>query len=54
MEIMSGVAVGDTLLIGAAAGITPGTPVRVSTGTDKAAAPTQAAPQATAPATKKP
>jgi RND family efflux transporter MFP subunit len=49
MEITSGVAVGDTLLIGAAAGITPGTPVRVSTGSDKAAAPTQAA-----PATKKP
>jgi RND family efflux transporter MFP subunit len=54
MEITSGVAVGDTLLIGAAAGITPGTPVRVSTGSDKAAAPTQAAPAATAPATKKP
>lgn len=51
MEITSGVAVGDTLLIGAAAGITPGTQVRVSTGSDKAAAPTQAAP---APATKKP
>jgi RND family efflux transporter MFP subunit len=39
VELSSGVAVGDTLLIGAAAGITPGTPVRVSAGSDKPAAP---------------
>jgi RND family efflux transporter MFP subunit len=34
-EILSGVAVGDTLLIGAATGITPGTTVRVSTPSDQ-------------------
>jgi RND family efflux transporter MFP subunit len=38
VEITGGVAAGDTLLIGAAQGITPGTPVRVSTGTDRPAA----------------
>ena len=35
VEIMSGVAAGDTLLLGAAQGITPGTPVRVSTPSDR-------------------
>jgi membrane fusion protein (multidrug efflux system) len=34
-EILSGVAAGDTLLIGAAQGITPGTVVRVSTPSDQ-------------------
>jgi RND family efflux transporter MFP subunit len=34
-EILSGVAAGDTLLIGAAQGITPGTPVRVSVPSDR-------------------
>jgi len=34
-EILSGVAAGDTLLIGAAQGITPGTPVRVSVPSDQ-------------------
>ena len=34
-EILSGVALGDTLLIGAAQGITPGTPVRVSVPSDQ-------------------
>jgi RND family efflux transporter MFP subunit len=34
-EILSGVAVGDTLLIGAAQGITPGTTVRVSVPSDQ-------------------
>ena len=34
-EILSGVAVGDTLLIGAAQGITPGTAVRVSSPSDQ-------------------
>lgn len=34
-EILSGVAVGDTLLIGAAQGITPGTAVRVSVPSDQ-------------------
>ena len=34
-EILSGVAAGDTLLIGAAQGITPGTPVRVSAPSDR-------------------
>jgi len=34
-EILSGVAVGDTLLIGAAQGITPGTAVRVSNPSDQ-------------------
>lgn len=33
-EILSGLAAGDTLLIGAAQGITPGTPVRVSVPSD--------------------
>jgi RND family efflux transporter MFP subunit len=47
IEITSGVVAGDTLLIGAAAGITPGTPLRVSTGTDKAAVPQPSAPVAT-------
>lgn len=36
IEIASGVQIGDTLLIGAAQGITPGTIVRVSTPSDKA------------------
>lgn len=35
-EIVSGVAAGDTLLIGAAQGITPGTPVRVGAPNDRA------------------
>ncbi len=34
VEIVSGVSTGDTLLLGAAQGITPGTPVRVSTPND--------------------
>jgi RND family efflux transporter MFP subunit len=34
VEIKSGLSAGDTLLIGAARGITPGTPVRVSTPSD--------------------
>lgn len=34
-EIVSGVAIGDTLLIGAAQGITPGTPVRVAAPNDR-------------------
>jgi hypothetical protein len=34
-EILSGVALGDTLLIGAAQGITPGTAVRVSVPSDQ-------------------
>lgn len=34
-EIVSGVAVGDTLLVGAAQGITPGTPVRVAAPNDR-------------------
>jgi RND family efflux transporter MFP subunit len=34
-EILSGVVAGDTLLIGAAQGITPGTPVRVSAPSDQ-------------------
>ena len=34
VEIASGVAVGDTVLLGAAQGITPGTPVTVSTPAD--------------------
>jgi RND family efflux transporter MFP subunit len=40
IEITSGVQAGDTLLLGAAQGITPGTVVRVSTPSDKAAATT--------------
>jgi hypothetical protein len=39
VEITSGVAAGDTLLAGAAQGITPGTAVKVSAATDKPAAP---------------
>jgi hypothetical protein len=35
IEILSGVQSGDTLLLGAAQGITPGTPVRVSNPNDK-------------------
>ncbi len=42
IEIASGVQVGDTLLVGAAQGITPGTIVRVSSPSDKA---TSAAPK---------
>jgi hypothetical protein len=34
-EIVSGIAAGDTLLIGAAQGITPGTAVRVSVPSDQ-------------------
>ena len=41
IEIQSGVQPGDTLLLGAAQGITPGTIVKVSTPSDKAAAPAQ-------------
>lgn len=43
VELSSGVAAGDTLLVGAAQGITPGTPLRVSAGTDKATPPAPAA-----------
>lgn len=46
VEIQSGVQVGDTLLLGAAQGITPGTIVRVSVPSDRA--PAAAAPQANA------
>jgi len=35
-EVLAGVAAGDTLLIGAAQGITPGTPVRVGAPNDRA------------------
>ncbi len=38
IEILSGVQAGDTLLLGAAQGITPGTPVRVSSPNDKSIA----------------
>ena len=38
IEILSGIQVGDTLLVGAAQGITPGTIVRVSTPSDRAPA----------------
>jgi RND family efflux transporter MFP subunit len=48
VEITTGIAAGDTLMVGAAAGITPGTPVRVSAGTDKAAPPAAVAPAAKA------
>lgn len=41
IEIQSGVQVGDTLLLGAAQGITPGTVVRVSTPSDRAPSRTQ-------------
>ena len=34
VEITSGLAAGDTVLLGAARGISPGTPVKVSTPTD--------------------
>lgn len=40
IEILSGVQAGDTLLLGAAQGITPGTPVRVSNPNDKPVAAT--------------
>lgn len=50
VEITSGVAVGDTLLLGAAQGITAGTPLRVSSGTDKPVAPAAPAPGKSAPA----
>jgi membrane fusion protein (multidrug efflux system) len=36
LEIRSGVAAGDTLLVGAAQGIAPGTPVRVIVTSDSA------------------
>jgi membrane fusion protein (multidrug efflux system) len=39
IEILSGLQAGDTLLVGAAQGITPGTPVRVSNPNDKPIAP---------------
>ena len=42
IEILSGVQAGDTLLLGAAQGITPGTPVRVSNPNDKPVASTAA------------
>ena len=38
VEITKGIAAGDTLLVGAAVGISPGTPVRVGAPTDQAAA----------------
>lgn len=44
IELKDGVAVGDTLLIGAAAGVTPGTSVRIVAGADRPAAPAPAAP----------
>jgi RND family efflux transporter MFP subunit len=50
VEIMSGVAAGDSLLLGAAQGITAGSAIRVSSGTDRAAAPTPAAPNTNASA----
>jgi hypothetical protein len=37
VEITKGLAAGDTLLVGAALGISPGTPVRVSAPTDQSA-----------------
>lgn len=46
VEILSGVAVGDTLLLGAAQGITPGTPLRISSGSDRPVVSTSAAPAA--------
>lgn len=39
-EVLSGIAAGDTLLVGAAQGITPGTPVRISAPNDKTTVPT--------------
>jgi hypothetical protein len=39
VEITRGIAAGDTLLLGAAQGITPGTPLRVSGGDKAVAAP---------------
>jgi hypothetical protein len=50
IEIQSGVQVGDTLLLGAAQGISAGTMVRVSVPSDRA--PAAAAPQAGAPKTE--
>jgi membrane fusion protein (multidrug efflux system) len=50
VELMTGVAVGDTLLLGAAQGITAGTPLRVSSGTDKPVAQPAPAPGKSAPA----
>lgn len=38
VEIVKGIGMGDTLLVGAAVGISPGTPVRVSAPSDQAAA----------------
>lgn len=38
VELTSGPVEGDTLLLGATAGVTPGTPIRVSSGGDRAAA----------------
>ena len=50
IELTTGVAVGDTLLLGAAQGITAGTPLRVSSGTDKPVAQPAPAPGKAAPA----
>jgi membrane fusion protein, multidrug efflux system len=43
IEVLSGIQAGDTLLLGAAQGITPGTPVRVSVPAGGAAAPASTA-----------
>jgi RND family efflux transporter MFP subunit len=52
IEIQSGVQVGDTLLLGAAQGISPGTIVKVSVPSDRAAAPSAPAAQAGQPKTE--
>ena len=54
VEILTGVAAGDTLLLGAAQGITSGTPLRISSGSDKPSAAATAAPTAPAPPAKSP
>jgi hypothetical protein len=41
-EVLGGLSAGDTLLLGAAQGITPGTPVRVSAPAGPAGSPAQA------------
>ena len=43
IEVLSGLQAGDTLLLGAAQGITPGTPVRVSAPAAGSAAPASTA-----------
>jgi len=39
VELTSGAVEGDTLLLGAIAGVTPGTPIRISSGSDRAVTP---------------